>query len=91
MVNVKSPRGELLVKGMKIACMTNDEEKQLNEELPFYVEDKLEQLGAEIETSTAFKPNVVIDEERLLTAQNPQSSMQFAQRLESLIEKVSRV
>lgn len=70
--------------------MTNDEEKELKEELPFFVEEKMEQLGAKVETESPFKPNVVVEERRLITAQNPQSAKKFAEKIYEALES-SRV
>lgn len=59
----------------------------LGEELPFMPEDKLEELGAQVETKDAFKPFVVVADERLITAQNSQSSMKFVQTIKEQWEK----
>ncbi|EPZ36960.1 hypothetical protein ROZALSC1DRAFT_27962 [Rozella allomycis CSF55] len=60
------------------------------EELPFTVQDKLQEMGAKVETQQAFQPNVLVTEERLITAQNSQSSMRFAQIIKETWEKFHR-
>ncbi|RKP17804.1 class I glutamine amidotransferase-like protein [Rozella allomycis CSF55] len=84
---MKNDRGEPFLKNKKITCMSNEEEKSFKEELPFYVEEKMEQLGVQVENQQAFKPNVIVDSQRLITAQNPQSSRQFADKLHQTIRQ----
>ncbi|EPZ34283.1 class I glutamine amidotransferase-like protein [Rozella allomycis CSF55] len=91
LVNMKNPRsGEPFLKNRKITCMTSDEEKKLNEDIPFYVEEKLEELGAKLETQSPYQPNVVIEENRLVSGQNPPSARQFGERLRELIMNIKK-
>lgn len=59
----------------------------LDEDIPFYVEERLEAMGARVESKEPFSPNVVVTEERLITGQNPQSSKIFAEKIEQVVRK----
>jgi putative intracellular protease/amidase len=71
LLNVKSEKGDLWLRGKRVTCQTLEEEKELKLEraLPFMIEDKLKQIGAKFEKANKFQPHVVEDE-RLITAQN---------------------
>jgi len=79
LVNAKNKEGEALVKGKKLACFTDDEEKQvgLDEKVPFLLQAKMIELGATVETADAWNDKVVTDG-KLVTGQNPQSSVSVA-------------
>lgn len=78
-VGVENPDGTPLVAGKKIAAFTNSEEYAvgLSEVVPFMLETKLTELGAEIVKTDNFKSNAVIDG-NLITGQNPASSLAVA-------------
>ncbi len=90
--NVKTPDGEWLVKGKKIAAFTNDEEAavELTEVVPFLLEDMLIERGANFQKGENWKP-FVTQEGVLITGQNPASSVLAADTLlkyaEELVEK----
>jgi len=89
LLNAKDERGQPLVRGRKITCTTKQEEEQLNlvDRLPFIVEERLRQAGAEIEMQKAFQPNVVVsDNGRLITAQNFRSARPFAEKVYKAME-----
>jgi putative intracellular protease/amidase len=79
LVNAKTEAGESILKGKKIACFTNAEEDQvgLSKVVPFLLEDKLKELGAIIESASPWSDNAVRDG-KLVTGQNPQSSVSVA-------------
>lgn len=82
LVNVKLAGGEPLVKGRKVAAFTNAEEAavQLTDTMPFLLESRLEEAGAEVQTAADFSENVVVDG-RLITGQNPASARLTAQKV----------
>jgi len=84
---IKLKNGEYMVKDCKIACYTNDEEKQkgFEYELPYLLEDKLKEIGAKVEKEAPFKSNVVCDK-RILTAQNSCSVKEYIKELEKLMK-----
>src|SRR6059058_425184 len=75
-------KGEPLVKGKRVTGFTNGEEAdvQLTKVVPFLVEDELLRLGAVFEKKANWQPFSVTDG-RLITGQNPASSMLTAQAL----------
>eukprot|EP00746_Dinoflagellata_sp_MGD_P152634 gnl/MRDRNA2_/MRDRNA2_83794_c0_seq2.p1 gnl/MRDRNA2_/MRDRNA2_83794_c0~~gnl/MRDRNA2_/MRDRNA2_83794_c0_seq2.p1 ORF type:complete len:221 (-),score=50.10 gnl/MRDRNA2_/MRDRNA2_83794_c0_seq2:842-1504(-) len=79
LVNAKTPEGEPVVKGKKVACFTDVEEGQvgLMEKVPFLLESKLKELGATVEASDPWSDHAVADG-KLVTGQNPQSSVSCA-------------
>lgn len=62
------------LKDRTICCPSKEEERQLqtDKDVPFMLEDKLRELGAKIQNSDPFEINVIQDE-RIITAQNTQS------------------
>jgi putative intracellular protease/amidase len=74
--------GEPLVKGRRISAFTDSEERGvgLEEVVPFLLESRLRELGAEVETGPDMEPKAVADG-RLITGQNPMSSEEVARLL----------
>eukprot|EP00927_Polykrikos_kofoidii_P003398 TRINITY_DN11346_c1_g1_i1.p1 TRINITY_DN11346_c1_g1~~TRINITY_DN11346_c1_g1_i1.p1 ORF type:complete len:291 (+),score=66.51 TRINITY_DN11346_c1_g1_i1:66-875(+) len=79
LVHAKTADGEPLVKGKKIACFTDVEEAQVEcaDKVPFMLEAKLKELGANIDIVDAWGDHSVQDG-KLITGQNPQSSVSCA-------------
>jgi putative intracellular protease/amidase len=79
-------RGEPIVKGQRVTGFTNEEEEevQLTRIVPFLVEDELRRLGAIFEKVANWQPYSIIDG-RLITGQNPASSMTTARSLLSVL------
>jgi len=77
-----------LVKGKKVAGFSNLEEETvgLAEKVPFSLETKLKELGAEYVEGETFKPHAVRDG-RLVTGQNPMSSVRCASLALEAMEK----
>jgi len=64
-----------VVKGRRVTGFTNEEERevQVDKLMPFRLESRLKELGAEFEKSSAWSDYVVVDG-NLITGQNPKSS-----------------
>lgn len=82
LVNAKDQHGESLVKGKKVSGFTNSEEAGvgLTEVVPFLLEDKLIELGANYQKADDWAPLAVVDG-NLITGQNPASSEAVAREL----------
>lgn len=78
--------GEPVVKGRRVAGFTNSEEDGvgLTDAVPFLLEDRLKELGADYESGPDFEPFVVVDG-TLVTGQNPQSAQPAAERVVELL------
>ncbi|WP_276496364.1 type 1 glutamine amidotransferase domain-containing protein [Pontibacter litorisediminis] len=85
---VKNEEGEPLVKGKNVTGFTNSEEEavQLTDVVPFLVEEKMKELGANYSKKDDWQPYVVRDG-LLITGQNPASSEGAAQELLKLLQK----
>ena len=79
LIGAKNSKGEPVVKGRKVAAFTNSEEKALDltSVVPFLLETRLRELGAQIESAPNFEP-LAVAHENLITGQNPASSAQVA-------------
>ncbi|ODA67979.1 Molecular chaperone Hsp31 and glyoxalase 3 [Methyloligella halotolerans] len=79
LVNAKDENGDPLVKGRRVTAFTNSEEVavDLKDKVPFLLEDRLKELGANYEKAGDFQPFAVVDG-RLVTGQNPASSAEAA-------------
>lgn len=79
LVNVKLKDGTPLVKGRRVTGFTNAEERETTLEplMPFLLETKLRELGAQFEPAANWADHVVVDG-NLITGQNPASSASAA-------------
>lgn len=70
--------GDYLVKGRRITCFTNEEErlKKFERTLPYKLEECLHEIGAKVTNAEPFKSHVVVDE-RIITGQNSNSIRDF--------------
>jgi putative intracellular protease/amidase len=86
--NVKTPDGEWLIKGKRVAAFTNTEEEavQLTHVVPFLLEDMLKERGANFQKGEDWIP-FVTREGRLITGQNPASSLLAADTLLHVAER----
>lgn len=75
LVNLKLANGQYLVKGKRVAAFTNDEERAVNLDgvVPFLLETRLRQRGADHVSAPNWQPNIIVDG-RLVTGQNPASA-----------------
>ncbi len=86
LVNVMH-EGVSLIKGRKITAFTDSEERavQLDQLMPFLLETRLRELGAEFVPADDWADNTVIDG-NLITGQNPQSSASAAEAIIGMLE-----
>lgn len=90
LVGVTLSNGDYLVNGKKVAAFTNKEEVAtgLDKDVPFMLETKLKELGAEHISGANWESNVVVDG-RLVTGQNPQSATAVGEAIVDLLSKES--
>jgi len=86
LLNVKLENGDYLVKGKKVTAFANTEEEavQLQDIVPFLLEDELKQRGAlysKVEDWNSYS----ITDGKLITGQNPASSQAVAKELLKLL------
>lgn len=86
LVGAKTPDGRPLVAGRRVTGFTNEEEAavELTESVPFLLESRLRDLGADFVSAGRFEENVVVDG-ILVTGQNPASSAKAARALIELL------
>ena len=91
LVNIKLSDGRYLVDGKTVNSFTNEEEKamELDDVVPFLLESKLVERGAEFRKSANFEPHVETSE-RLVTGQNPASAKGVATQMWALLERANR-
>lgn len=82
LVDVKLSNGDYLIKGKNLSAFTNEEEEDLKQThiLPFLLQDKLIERGANHIYGKPWQENVVIDG-RLITGQNPASATKVAKEI----------
>jgi putative intracellular protease/amidase len=87
LVNVRLSDGSYLVAGQPLAAFTNEEEEAagLTDVMPFLLEDKLRNRGADIQEAPNFKKKVVVGR-RLVTGQNPASAAGVAEEMVKLLK-----
>jgi len=78
--------GDPIVKGRKVSAFTDSEERAVGlvEAVPFLLETRLRELGAEFESAGDWQPHAVVDG-RLVTGQNPASSEAAADKVLALL------
>jgi len=86
LVNVKLSNGNYLVAGKEVAAFTNEEEEavKLTEEMPFLLESKLIERGANHTEADNFQSHVVVSG-NLVTGQNPASATKTAEEMVKLL------
>ncbi|WP_169525174.1 type 1 glutamine amidotransferase domain-containing protein [Pseudalkalibacillus hwajinpoensis] len=87
LVNVTYKDGTPLVKGKKVSAFTDSEEREMGlvEQMPFLLETKLREKGANFELADNWSVFSVRDG-NLITGQNPQSSESAANKIIEAIE-----
>jgi putative intracellular protease/amidase len=87
LVNVKTSQGTYLIRDHEIAGFSNSEEEAVGMEnvVPFLLQDKIQSRGATYTHSSKFAPHVV-KSGRLVTGQNPASSMGVGQSIVEVLE-----
>jgi len=88
LINIRLSGGALLIAGKRVSAFTNEEEASLGttEIVPFLLQDKLIEQGANYVSGKAWEENVV-QEGRLITGQNPASAKKVAQRIIQLMKQ----
>ncbi len=86
LVSARTAAGDSVVKGRKVAAFTDSEENAvgLADTVPFLLESKLRELGAEIHKVGDFEAFAIADG-NLITGQNPTSSELVAEKVLSAI------
>lgn len=86
LVECKKADGSPLVKGLKVAGFSDSEEVavQLQAIVPFLLETKLKELGAEYEKGDDWNSKVCVAG-KLITGQNPQSSEEVAKEIVAML------
>jgi putative intracellular protease/amidase len=89
LVNVRGKDGEYLVKGKRVTGFTNAEEEAvgLTAVVPFLLEDRLKERGGIYSKAANWTPYVQVDG-KLVTGQNPASSVPGAEELLKLLRSV---
>jgi putative intracellular protease/amidase len=89
LVNVRGKDGEYLVKDKRVTGFTNSEEEAvgLTAVVPFLLEDRLKERGSIYSKTASWVPYVQVDG-RLVTGQNPASSVPAAEELLKLLRSV---
>lgn len=80
LILAKDKKGESILKGKKVTSFTNKEEyiQKMVELVPFLLETKLRELGANFEDAEPWSEHVCVDS-NIITGQNPQSSLLLAE------------
>lgn len=86
LLNAKLENGEYLLKGKNVTAFSNTEEEavQLQDIVPFLLEDALKEKGAIFAKGDDWNSNVIVDG-KLITGQNPGSSQAVAEELLNLL------
>ena len=89
LINLKLSDGSYLIDGKSVNSFTNDEEREAKKEnvVPFLVETKLRQRGANFQQAAKGEAKVVVDG-RLITGQNPASATPLGETLRRELEEV---
>jgi putative intracellular protease/amidase len=91
LVSVRLANGKLLIDGKRVSAFTNSEEKavKLDQVVPFLLQSRLEQLGAQHQAAPNWQEKVVTSE-RLVTGQNPASAAGVAKAMVAELEAPRR-
>jgi putative intracellular protease/amidase len=87
LLRVQDKQGQPLVKGKRVTGFSNSEEEGVNltDIVPFLLEDRLKELGANYEKTDDWQSLALVDG-KLITGQNPGSSAAVADALLALIQ-----
>jgi len=82
LVKLRLSNGALLVAGKKVSAFTDEEERavKLERVVPFLLQSRLQELGAQHEAAPNWQEKVVTSE-RLVTGQNPASASRVARAM----------
>ena len=82
LVSAKRDDGKSILAGKRVTCFTNKEEKivKLTEQIPFLLESRLRELGAEFIEAKPWAEHVVADG-HIITGQNQNSALLLAEKI----------
>lgn len=88
LVNIKLSDGSYLVDGKQVSAFTNEEEREseLQDVVPFLLEDKLKERGANHQKAGNWEEQVSVDG-RLVTGQNPSSATKVGEQLKAVLQE----
>jgi len=88
LTNIKLSNGKYLIEGKNVAAFTNEEEESLGQIdiIPYLLQDKLIERGANHVYGKAWEENTVVDG-RLFTGQNPASAQKLSQEIIEYMQK----
>jgi putative intracellular protease/amidase len=88
LVNIKLSNGKYLLYGKSVTGFTNEEEKivKLTDQMPFLLESKMIERGANFKKGKAWEEKVVVDQ-RVVTGQNPASASKLGDEVVKLLRK----
>ena len=91
LIDVKLSDGQYLVSGKRISAFTNEEEiaVDLQNVVPFSLEDQLKDKGAILDKGNNFEAQVSVDQ-RIITGQNPASASSLAFQLVEQLQFVGK-
>lgn len=86
-ITAKKADGSPLIQNKILTCFTNQEERiaKMEDLMPFLLESKLQELGAEVVVGTPYEENVIIDK-NIITGQNPKSAQGTADAIWKILE-----
>ncbi|KAL1914508.1 uncharacterized protein VTP21DRAFT_8222 [Calcarisporiella thermophila] len=87
-VRCKLSNGEYLIKDKRITCFSNEEENlvELSSQMPFLLESKIKENGGRYEKASKPWGECVVVDGRLVTGQNPASSLKLGEELHHVIQ-----
>lgn len=87
---MKLSNGDFLVKGKTVTCFTNKEEAAVQlvekEQMPFLLETRCKENGANFQCAPVFK-TCVHTSDRVVTGQNPASTIPMVEKVVELLKK----
>ncbi len=88
LTNIRLSNGKPLVYGKKLTGFSNDEEiaAEMTKVMPFLLQDKLIELGAQFSHKGLWQENVVVDG-RLITGQNPASGSLLGKKVAEVLRQ----
>lgn len=89
LVNIRLSDGSYLIDGKQVTGFTNEEEAavKLTDVVPFLLEDRLVERGADFQHSGLWEQHVTVDG-RLITGQNPASATGVGEALVTVLEGI---
>ena len=89
LLNIKSKAGEFLIKDKAVTGYSNDEEvlAKALEKIPFKLEDELKSRGSKYTKASQPFTSYVVEDERIITGQNPQLTKEVAEKVLQVLRK----